>query len=222
MDKQIQKKENNESLKELILSFIASNDTLKKVGKEKTELALKIALTNRLNPLKKEVYFIPFKDQYGNYNIQIITGYEVYLKRAEESGRLEYWNVEVVDQDNKPYKAIITIKRKDWQKEFKHEVYFSEVYQNKQIWAKMPRFMLKKVAIAQGFRLCFPDVLAELPYTSDEIGEAIEEEVKKPDENAPATPEQKNIIAKLNLPNVNLDTLTVEEAKKIIYEHTKT
>jgi phage recombination protein Bet len=221
MDKQIEKKENNESLKELILAFIASNDTLKKVGKEKIEMAVKIALTNRLNPLKKEVYFIPFKDQEGNYNLTIITGYEVYLKRAEESGRLEYWNVEIIEQNNKPYKAVITIKRKDWQKEFKHEVYYNEVYQNKSIWLKMPRFMLKKVAIAQGFRLCFPDVLAELPYTSDEIGEVIEEK-ESINEDAPATPEQKNIISKLNIPNVNLETLTISEAKKIIYEYTKT
>jgi hypothetical protein len=145
----------------------------------------------------------------------------VYLKRAEESGRLEYWSVEIVEQDNKPYKAVITIKRKDWQKEFKHEVYYNEVYQNKSIWLKMPRFMLKKVAIAQGFRLCFPDVLAELPYTSDEVGEVIEEK-ESINEDAPATPEQKNIISKLNIPNVNLETLTVSEAKKIIYEHTKT
>ena len=31
--------------------------------------------------------------------------------------------------------------------------------------------MIKKVAIAQGFRLAFPDELAGMPYTADEIDE---------------------------------------------------
>lgn len=38
---------------------------------------------------------------------------------------------------------------------------------------RMPKFMLRKVAIAQGFRLCFPDELGEMPYTADEITEGV-------------------------------------------------
>ena len=33
----------------------------------------------------------------------------------------------------------------------------------------MPNFMLKKVAIAQGFRLAFPDELGGLPYLAEEL-----------------------------------------------------
>ena len=39
-----------------------------------------------LNPFLREIYAVP----YGN-NFNIIVGYEVYLKRAESSGRLSGW-----------------------------------------------------------------------------------------------------------------------------------
>ena len=35
-------------------------------------------------------------------------------------------------------------------------------------WNQIPSFMGRKVAIAQGFRLCFPDELGGLPYTEEE------------------------------------------------------
>ena len=34
--------------------------------------------------------------------------------------------------------------------------------------------MIKKVAMAQAFRLCFPDELGGMPYTSDEMTEEME------------------------------------------------
>jgi hypothetical protein len=39
-------------------------------------------------------------------------------------------------------------------------------------WNKRPKFMLKKVCIGQGFRLCFSTDLGGLPYTEEE-GEVI-------------------------------------------------
>jgi len=44
-----------------------------------------------------------------------------------------------------------------------------EARQNSPTWQKMPRFMLRKVAIAQGFRLAFPEETAELPYEEAEM-----------------------------------------------------
>ena len=38
------------------------------------------------------------------------------------------------------------------------------------IWRKMPSFMVRKVAIAQAFRLCFSDEFGGMPYTNDEMG----------------------------------------------------
>lgn len=121
-----------------------------------------------LNPFKRECYAIQFGDKFN-----IITGYEVYIKRAERTGKLDGWSVEIEGglQNKSGLKATITIFRKDWKMPFKHTVLFEECSQNNSVWHKMPSFMLKKVAIAQGFRLCFPDELGGMPYTSDELPE---------------------------------------------------
>jgi hypothetical protein len=75
-------------------------------------------------------------------------------------------------------KAIVEIHRKDWSEPFVHEAYWREAVQKKKdgtptaFWTKQPRFQLKKVAISQGFRLCFPDELGGLPYDPSELPDA--------------------------------------------------
>lgn len=122
-----------------------------------------------LNPFKRECYAVGYGD---NWNI--ITGYEVYLKRAERTGKLDGWACETsgAGQD---MMAELTIHRKDWSHPFRHYVLYNEAVQRRKdgqvnaMWAKMPAFMLRKVCIAQGFRLCFPDELGGMPYTADEL-----------------------------------------------------
>jgi phage recombination protein Bet len=129
--------------------------------KEQIKLACEVSKTYGLNPLKREVYFIP----YGN-KMNIITSYEVMIKKAEQTGMLDGWKVEYSDSDKK---AICTIYRKDWKHPFTHEVYQNEVEQRSPLWQKMPKFMCKKVAVAQAFRMCFTNDLGGMPYTSDEL-----------------------------------------------------
>lgn len=123
----------------------------------------------KLNPLKREIYAVPFKDK-----CNIIVGYETYIKRAERTGKLNGWDCKV-EGNGQNMVAILTIWRKDWQHPFTHYVAYAEAVQKKydgsvnSMWQKMPSFMLRKVAIAQGFRLCFPDELGGMPYTSDEL-----------------------------------------------------
>lgn len=116
-----------------------------------------------LNPFLREIHAIPFKD-----NFNIVVGFEVYLKRAERSGKLAGWKV-WTEGSGADIKAIIEIKRKDWESPFQHEVYLSEYSTGQAMWAKAPKTMIKKVAMSQGFRLCFPDAVGGLPYTEDEI-----------------------------------------------------
>jgi hypothetical protein len=66
-------------------------------------------------------------------------------------------------------KAVVTVHRKDWSHPFTHEAYKVEVAQNTPIWTKMPRFMLKKVAIGQAFRLAFPEQMGGMPYMEEEL-----------------------------------------------------
>lgn len=136
---------------------------------DKRRQFVEIAQAYQLNPFKREIYCVSYAG-----NTSIITGYEVYIKRAERTGKLSGWGVEIEGQ-GEDLKATITIFRNDWEHPFKHEVYFEEAANRTKdgdlnsIWKKMPKFMLKKVAIAQGFRLCFSDELGGMPYTQDEI-----------------------------------------------------
>lgn len=125
-----------------------------------------IAQAYGLNPFKREIYAIQYKDKFN-----IIVGYETYLKRAERTGKLDGWECVSTGSDSESWKATLTIYRKDWKRPFIHEVCFNEVANTTPIWQKMPVFMMKKVCIAQGFRLCFPDELGGMPYTSEEVAE---------------------------------------------------
>lgn len=123
---------------------------------------LEICRAFALNPFKREIYAVP----YGN-DFNIIVGFEVYLKRAERSGKLSGWKVWTEGEGNQ-IKAVIEIHRRDFDFPFTHEVYLSEYSTGKAMWAKSPKTMIKKVAMSQGFRLCFPDELGGLPYTDEE------------------------------------------------------
>ena len=147
--------------------------------KEKSQF-LNIAKICKLNPFKREIYCTVYGEgQYKQFSI--LTGYEVYIKRAERSGQLDGWSAttsgSVASGD---LKAIVTIYRKDRQHPFIWEVLYDEcVQKTKQgvvtkFWEKA-NFMTKKVAISQGFRLCFSDELGSMPYTSDEMPNHSEE-----------------------------------------------
>lgn len=184
---------------------------------------IEIAKAYQLNPFKREIYCVPYmasaKDEKGNWikqkKLSIITGYEVYLKRAERTNKLNGWNC-IVEGEGETLKAVITIYRKDWQHPFKHEVYWKEAAQlddkgnPRAMWAKMGKFMLKKVCLAQGFRLCFPDEFGGMPYTADELPENMSKiEIK----DLPLEPEQMEIIPEpekelvVKYPDIDIDEL---------------
>ena len=129
--------------------------------KQQTAQFLELCQAYKLNPFKREIYAVGYKDKFN-----IIVGYEVYLKRAERTGKLDGWKC--VTNDNNT-KARVTIYRKDWKYPFEHEVLLNEVKQNSPIWQKMQTFMMKKVCIEQGFRLCFPDEMGGMPYGEEEV-----------------------------------------------------
>ena len=164
--------------KELI-SFLDNLGLTSKLNEGEKNTYLSIAKAFGLNPFKREIHVSKYADQ-----MSIITGYEVYIKRAERSGALDGWSVrtEGKPEDNS-LKAIITIHRKDRKHPFEHEVYYSEYVQKTKdgtitkFWQK-PYTMIKKVAMSQGFRLCFSDELGGMPYTPEEMPEPSTHDIK--------------------------------------------
>lgn len=127
-------------------------------------LLMGICKSFNLNPFKREVHFV----KYGDKAASIIVGYEIYLKRAERTGKLDGWKC-WIEKDDIGEKAVIEIKRKDQSTPIRWEVYRKEFDKKQSTWTAMPTFMLKKVAIAQGFRLAFPDDLGGMPYIPEEM-----------------------------------------------------
>lgn len=155
---------------EMIKKYLDVQGLAKKLTNEQKEMFINIAISFGLNPFKREIYAIT----YGSVP-QFITGFEVYLKRAERTGKLDGWKVEASGNVNdNSLCAKITIWRKDWKMPFEHTVFYSECNGVSGIWKKMPIYMTKKVAMSQGFRLCFSDELGGMPYTSDEIATEVE------------------------------------------------
>lgn len=157
-----------------IKSYLQTMNLTTNLTSSEVQQFIEIAQAFGLNPFKREIYASKFGQSFS-----IIVGFETYVKRAERSGRLSGWHVTTsgsnVDPKTSDIKATITIHRKDWEHPFVHEVYFREYVQcnregqvNK-FWREKPLTMIKKVAIAQGFRLCFSDELGGMPYTADEI-----------------------------------------------------
>lgn len=174
---------------------------------------LQIAKAFNLNPFKREIHVSKYNGQ-----MSIITGYEVYIKRAERSGVLDGWEVECTGEakDN-TLKAKITIWRKDRTKPFTWEAKYSEYVQKtkegvvNKFWQKSET-MIKKVVMAQGFRLCFNDELGGMPYTSEEVmtEDITHEEVKPPPPVKKTKLSDKgfqNLLNKLSEPDANVDKI---------------
>jgi len=130
-----------------------------------------------LNPVKREIYFVKYKNNPGH----TVIGYEYYLRRAEETKQLDGWSAVFV-KDDFGDKVVVTIHRKDREHPFVWETYRSEVDKNQALWKIMPMFMTKKVAIAQAFRLAFPEQLGGAPFIQEEVldAEVVDVEPEKP------------------------------------------
>jgi phage recombination protein Bet len=157
-----------------IAEYLQTFGLAKKLQPNEIGQFTRIACEFQLNPFKREIYCVAYGSG-DNRVCSIIVGYEVYIKRAERTGKLDGWKV-WVEGEGENLKALVEINRKDWEHPFTHEAYWKEAAQKKKdgeatsFWTRMPRFQLKKVAISQGFRLCFPDELGGLPYDAAELG----------------------------------------------------
>jgi phage recombination protein Bet len=159
--------------REKLLKYLNAFGLASQLTDEETEQFVEVCLAYQLDPFRKEVHCVPY-GQGDNRRLSIIVGYETYLRRAENSHCLDGWSV-WTEGTGEEMKAIVEIRRKDWSAPFRHEVPWTEAAQYTRdgtltsFWRRMPKFQLKKVAIAQGFRLAFPDELAGAGYDPAEL-----------------------------------------------------
>ena len=128
---------------------------------------ISMAKLHGLNPYKREIYCTA----YGKGNdrkLSIVTGYQVYLQRAEASGKLDGFKT-VIEGEGKDMTCEVIIYRKDMNGPICHKVYRSEWDTGYSMWKKAPKFMLEKTCLGQGFRKAFPNELGGMPYTEEEM-----------------------------------------------------
>lgn len=170
--------------KELITKYVSAFMPSAGLSGEEQSALFEIARSFNLNPFKREIYCVPYmsnvKQPDGSWGkerkLSIITGYQVYLQRAEETGLLEHWKVWADDT-----RAYIHIKRRDRVEPFEYDIRISEYDMSNSMWKNKRETMAKKVVIGQGFRFAFPKALGSMPYTQEELPENMTNVTPKPD-----------------------------------------
>lgn len=166
-----------------------------KATDQEARMFLEICRYQGLNPFLKEAYLVKYSE---SDPASIVVGKEVFTKRAQrlaDRGLCLGWEAGiVVARDGKmeqldgsmslPGDTLLggwcRVKRPN-QEPFNHTVELSEYIQTTRdgrptkFWAKMPATMIRKVALVQGLRECFPDDFQGL-YDSAEIpgGQVVE------------------------------------------------
>lgn len=180
--------EENRVTQELLLDYLKTMN--KGLTEQQTKQFLAVAGTFGLNPWKREVYAVTYKNKDGSTDMSIVTGYETYIKRAElnpnydgfdiefkggfkrgkitKQGKNGPWQVDALVPDG-TVSCVCTVYRKDRAHPTREEVFFDEYDQGNSMWQSKPRTMLKKVAIVSAFRKAFPFDFGGMPYTSDEL-----------------------------------------------------
>jgi len=150
------------------------------------------------DPRLNQIYLIPHKTK--NYDTQefevkgtVMFNYMFYMQLAQQTGQLEDWGCDVLEDDyldiitgrKKPsWKAIAWVKRKCREKVY-YECDFWEVAKidfksglPSSNWKTMPKFMIRKCAIAGAFRWAFPETLGNF-YIAEEMEKIIDVEVSQ-------------------------------------------
>ena len=148
------------------------------------------------------------------------------MKRAERTGNYAGFKVWVEGNvASLSLKACIEVCRKDWVEPLYHEVEYSEYVCKTRdgvptrFWKDKPKTMLKKVVISQAFRLAFPDELAGMPYTQDEIYTVETEVIPNPKANV-IMPEPKKTEPANDIPELpQKHTAPILEGENIISDY---
>lgn len=173
----------------LLLDYLTA--TTPGLNQNQVKQFLAVSMAFGLNPWKKEIYPVTYNGKDGGKTMSIVTGYEVYLKRAEmnpnydgyetewrgefvkgkvnKSGKNGNYTVDAIVPKDGDASCICKVYRKDRRVPICCEVFFSEYDQGNSMWQSKPRVMLEKVAIARAFRLAFPVEFGGMPYESAEL-----------------------------------------------------
>jgi hypothetical protein len=126
-----------------------------------------------LDPRRGDAYMTLFKDKDGRVTVTILTNYQVYLRRAWASGKLDTFKV-VINKPNENNPDTWTAKfignRTDSTKDFETpEIPMIEINKKRNLWNIMPTVMATVRMTTFGLRWMLTDVLGGMPYIAEEF-----------------------------------------------------
>ena len=148
---------------------------------------LQLAKFLHLNPFLKEIYLVKYKGAPAQY----IISYHALLERAEQNQNYDGFEVKV-EGKIPDMKATATVYRKDKSHPFTVEVDYSEVVKmvtDKKTgkprpmgpWATMPKWMLRKVAVARALKEAFPGITGPAIVSINNTTEPDPDKYKEPE-----------------------------------------
>jgi phage recombination protein Bet len=223
-----------------ISDYLAAFGLATQLNKQEISQFVEVAKAFNLNPFKREIYCVPYKEG-DSKKLSIIIGYETYLKRADMipafdgyetriNGRFVPGKVTKKAKNGGTYQADALVPdgevfcecivyRKDRKVPTKVEIDFNEYNQHNRMWESKPRTMIEKVAIAQAFRKAFPNEMGGMPYTSEELPEemtTIRDVTPAPAEEAVQTPPEATVAEVQSAPAEPARTkATPEQVEKL-------
>ena len=165
-----------EEVQNNVINYFKANSLDSRLSEVQKDHFLQICLLQGFNPLLKEVYAVPLKNnRTGKTDMNIVVAYEQYLKRAEQNHNYEGFSLEygTYDINTRCYDWIeCIVYRSDRKMPTKARALYHEYKQNFGLWNSKPVVMLEKVAISRAFRWAFPTDFKGMPYTSEEMPQA--------------------------------------------------
>lgn len=160
------------------------------VTDQEVTMFLALCKYQKLNPFLREAYLV----KYGSLAATIVTGKEVFTKRASKIEKCEGWEsgITIINTEGKLERRTGTlvleneklvggwckVHRKDWKVPIEHEVSMSEFDKKQSSWKTMPATMIRKVAIVSGLRDAFPEDFQGMYDSSEMLVDTIKLEDK--------------------------------------------
>lgn len=212
--------ENISLTKEDVAKLVSTDEA---VTEKEVFTFLKMCQYLKLNPFLKEIYLIKYKGTPATF----IVSYQALLKRAEGNENFDGYETKV-EGEGTDLSATATVYRKDRTHPVKVTVRYSEAAKTTAdkrtgelkpvaMWRNMPRWMIRKVALARALKEAFPSAIGNAQVAENEIVD-IDEGDKRIQEERRKEDGQKAVD---DLYGVNEKELKKRNIKSQIYEALK-
>ncbi len=164
--------ENISLTKEDVVKIVSTDEA---VTEKEVFTFLKMCQYLKLNPFLKEIYLIKYKGTPATF----IVSYQALLKRAEGNENFDGYETKL-EGEGTDLLATAIVYRKDRTHPTKVTVRYSEVVKTvadkktgelkpAAMWRNMPRWMIRKVALARALKEAFPSAIGNAQVAENEI-----------------------------------------------------